>query len=406
MTVRRQLTALGFALSLALAVGPGAAVAEVATPATPDFTTMAPTGDYVPPVTTKVTPYVAGRTLTWTSFDQLGGNGTIGPDQGTQLRGVAGGVVGIVETGRDVAAGKAASWVSSDGGVSWTEHLVPAGAAGFGTIAAHGGTFVTFASSFWSSTDGANWTPAATGPQAIQEVTLAAGPQGFVAFVRNGTGTITRVWRSPTGASDSWVAAPSQSVVSQFCASSIAATSSRIIAIGYDCRVPSRARVLVSTTGRSWINGTVPSGLRVAGTYTRAPSISYVSGRYLVTGSNAGETATWVWSTANGVTWRHVSSMPRVKGWTVDTMVDIVRLGPGWLAIGHRDMPADDAVLVAWRSADLVHWSRFSPPTASCDATVHMVSQATVVRGRLVAVGSPWSIGAQCGETWMAAATR
>ncbi len=368
-------------------------------------TPAAASGDYVPPVTTKVTPYVGGETLTWTSFDQLAGNGTIGPDEATQLRGVAGGAVGIVETGTDVAAGRAASWVSSDGGVSWTEHLVPAGPTAFGTVVAHGGVFVTYSGGFWSSTDGAAWTPATTGPHAIQQVTLAAGPQGFVAFVQNGTSRITRVWLSPTGASGSWVGAPIQASVSSFCPSSIAATSSRIIAIGHDCRAPSRARVLVSTTGRTWLNGTVPSGLRVTGVYTRAPSISAVSGRYLVTGANAGETATWVWSTPDGLTWRHVSSMPRAGEWTVDTIVSIVRLGPGWLAIGHRDMPADDAVLVAWRSADLVHWSRFSPPTAACDATVHMVSQATVTHGRLVAVGSPWSIGAQCGETWSAILT-
>jgi len=392
---RRPLAAL--ALALALAVGADSVVALVATAATPGFSPVAATGDYVPPVTTKVTPYVAGRTLTWTSFDQLGRDGTIGPDSATRLRGVAGGAVGIVETGSDDAAGEAASWVSSDGGVSWTEHLVPAGAAGFGSLAAHGGMFVTYASSFWSSTDGANWTPATTGPHATQQMSLAAGPQGFVAF---SLGTITRVWLSPTGTSGSWVVAPVQSVVSSFCPSSIAATSSRIIAIGHDCSVPSRARVLVSTTGRSWINGTVPSGLRVD---TIAPSISYVASRYLVTGANASQTATWVWSTTNGVTWRHVSSLPRVSPWSVDTMVNIVRLDPGWLAIGDRSN-GDDAVLVAWRSGDLVHWARFSPPTGSCDVTVWGVSQAIVTRGRLVAVGTPWGpIGNYCGETWMAA---
>ena len=124
-----------------------------------------------------------------------------------------------------------------------------------------------------------------------------------------------------------------------------------------------------------------------------------------MTGANARQTATWVWSSTDGRTWRHVSSMPRVGYWTVDTIVKIVRLGPGWIAIGHRDMPADDAVLVAWRSSDLIHWTRFSPPVGPCSATVHMVSQAAVAAGRLVAVGTPWSIGTQCGETWMAAVT-
>jgi hypothetical protein len=124
-----------------------------------------------------------------------------------------------------------------------------------------------------------------------------------------------------------------------------------------------------------------------------------------VTGANANETATWVWSSPDGRAWRHVSSMPRVGDWTTDTIVKIVRLGEGYLAIGHRDMPADDAVLVAWRSSDLERWTRFSPPIAGCPATVHMVSQAAVTGGRLVAVGSPWSIGSQCGQTWLAAPT-
>ena len=81
--------------------------------------------------------------------------------------------------------------------------------------------------------------------------------------------------------------------------------------------------------------------------------------------------------------------MPRTKvgSFTVDTIVGIFRLGPGYIAIGHRDMPADDAVLVAWRSADLVHWTRFSPPTAGCDATVHMVTRPP----SCAAVSSPWA---------------
>ncbi len=193
--------------------------------------------------------------------------------------------------------------------------------------------------------------------------------------------------------------------MSGFCPTGIAATSSRIVAIGHDCRTPSRARVLISATGRLWSSAPVPAGLRTSGEFVRAPSISYVSGRYLVTGANATQTATWVWSSTDGRTWRHVSSMPRAAPWTTDTIVKIFRLGKGWLAIGHRDMPADDAVLVAWRSADLKHWTRFSPPVAGCDATVHMVSQAAVTGGRLIAVGSPWSIGSQCGQTWIAAPT-
>ena len=362
-------------------------------------------GDYVLPVRTKVTPYFAGTTLHWTASDQLVADGTIGPNFAANLRGVASGPPGIVETGLDNNAGRAASWVSADGGVSWAEHIVAGSPTGFESLAAHAGVFVTHSDGFWSSTDGATWTQATTGPQALQRAILTAGPRGFIAFTRNGSSTITRVWLSATGAPGSWVAAPVQRVVSSFCPSSVVATTSRIIAVGHDCAVPSRARVLTSTTGRTWVNGVAPTGLRVTGAYTRAPSINYLSNRFLVTGANATQSATWAWTTSDGLTWRHVSSMPRVTPWSVDTIVSILRVGPGWLAIGQRDMPADDAVPVVWRSADLVHWSRFSPPNSPCDATVDEVLQATVAAGRLVAVGAAWSIGSSCGETWTATVT-
>ncbi len=365
---------------------------------------VAAEGPIVPTTTTKVLPYVPGQTLTWSAFDQLSATGPGDPDGATRLAGVAGGSGRIVVTGTDVVANQAASWRSSDGGVSWTEHLVPA-ARSFGQLAAHGGVYVTHDGAFWSSTNGASWTRAVTGPHAMYQVEVTAGPQGFVAFVRNGTSTITRVWYSRTGTSNSWIPAPLQSVVSSFCPTSIAATSTRIVAIGHDCAARSRPRVLVSSTGRLWSRASVPAGLRTAGEFVREPSISYVSGRYLVTGSNATQTATWVWSSTDGRSWRHVSSMPRAASWTTDTIVKIFRLGEGWLAIGHRDMPADDAVLVAWRSTDLRRWTRFSPPVAGCPATVHMVSQAAVTGGRMVAVGTPWSIGSSCGQTWMAKPT-
>lgn len=352
--------------------------------------------------TTRVTPYVAGTTLTWSAFDQVAANGAAGPAQALRLNGVAGGAMGIVQTGRDDVAGRAASWRSADGGRTWVEHLGPEGVDAFGQVVGRRGVLVTTGRSFLSSTDGETWTPAATGPQAIRTVTLATGPQGFVAFVRNGSSSVTRVWLSATGASNSWVAAPAQSLVASFCPTSVATSSTRVIAIGYDCRVPSRPRVLVSTTGRSWSAGTVPTGLRTSGTYARPPSVSHVSQRFIVTGANSTQTSTWVWTTTDGRSWRRVSGMRRVDDWSVDTIVRIFRLGSGWIAIGHRDMPADDAMLVVWRSADLVHWSRITPAVAGCDATVRMVSQAALVRDTLVAVGTPWSIGQSCGETWMA----
>jgi hypothetical protein len=364
-----------------------------------------PASDVITPATvTKVTPYYGGTTLTWTAFDQ-GIAGIESTDQVVGLNGVSGGAMGIVETGTNKLTNEAASWVSKDGGVTWTEHRIMQETS-FGPVVGHGGVLVTTASGFYSSTDGAIWTGAATGPHAINFVKLATGPSGFVAFVRDGKGTTTRVWLSSTGRT--WSVAPAQSTVSGFCPTSIAASSSRIVAIGTDCATHKVARVLVSSTGRTWVSVPIPSGLRVSGALVRAPSVSYVGSRFVVTGANSTQTATWVWSSTNGLGWRHIATMPRTTaaGWSVDTINGIFRLGSGYVAIGNRDMPADDAVLVAWRSSDLVHWSRFSPPVAGCDATVHMVSQAVVTGGQLVAVGNPWSMATQCGETWQARVTR
>jgi hypothetical protein len=388
MRIPGVLAVIGLVLGLSLSIaGPAVAADPV-----------------MPPTTTKVTPYVGGKNLTWAAFDQEGLSG-VGAEPSAYLNGVSGGTMGIVETGRDPLSNEAASWVSTDGGFTWREHITPSETS-FGPVVGHGGVLVTTGSGFYSSTDGVVWTSAATGPHGISVVKLAAGPSGFVAFVRNGKSTTTRVWLSSAGRT--WSVAPAQTVVSGFCPTSIAATTSRIVAIGLDCAKHRTAKVLVSTNGgRTWTTAPVPSGLRVTGEFVRAPSISYVGGRFLVTGANATQTATWVWSSMTGRSWTHTSSMPRttVGAFTVDTIVGIFKLGPGYLAIGHRDMPADDAVLVAWRSSDLVHWTRFSPPTADCDATVHMVNQAAVVGTRLVAVGNPWSIGSQCGETWMARVT-
>jgi hypothetical protein len=153
----------------------------------------------------------------------------------------------------------------------------------------------------------------------------------------------------------------------------------------------------------------VPAGLRTTGTYVGAPSISYVARRYLLVGANATQTATWVWSTLDGVTWHHVSSMARAKPWSLDTIVKVVRLDPGWLAIGQRVDPRvnDDEELVVWRSSDLVHWSRLLPATgATCGASVRPVAQAAVAGGRLVAVGNVWGFASpSCGETWIGTVT-
>src|SRR5947209_8579501 len=111
MRVPRSL-ALGLLLVL---IVPGLALGALAPSASALVTspaTSAPAS--IGPVTTKVTPYYGGQSLTWSAFDQLGALGGY-PDGATRLTGVSGGSMGIVVTGSDLVSNEAASWVSKDG---------------------------------------------------------------------------------------------------------------------------------------------------------------------------------------------------------------------------------------------------------------------------------------------------
>jgi hypothetical protein len=374
-------------------------------------------GSFTAVPTTRITTFARGNHLRWTAFDLppvVGANAGI-LDQTRTLQGVAGGAPGIIETGSVQTATsptgtttQAASWVSADGGRTWTEHVTP-GTTWFGSVVGHGGVFVAVSPvGLWSSRHGATWTRATTGPRDLAGVaTLAAGPQGFVVFRRSGTIGRTHVWVSRTGAPGSWVLAPTQAVVSGFCPSSLVVTTTRVLAVGHDCTRPSIPRVLVSRSGRTWARTTVPTGLRTTGTYVRGPSLSVVGGRFVLAGANARQSATWLWMSVDGRVWRHFASLPRKLSLSVDRLQTVVRLGAGYLAVGDRDQPADDAELAAWWSADLLRWARVTPATvAACHATVHSVNQAAVASGRLVMVGNPWSMGGSCAESWTATPIR
>jgi hypothetical protein len=135
-------------------------------------------------------------------------------------------------------------------------------------------------------------------------------------------------------------------------------------------------------------------------------SISYVSSRYLLIGANSTLTHPWVWSTLDGLTWRHVTSMKNSTGFRPDAIERVWRLDPGWIAIGERSLgSADDSHLVAWRSSDLVTWTRLAPPTSACGGTAHTINQAALIRGKVVTVGNSWALDTGCAETVIGAVT-
>ncbi len=396
---------------LALAV-PGTSPAQAVTAS--DAGPVPVGGSFTATPTTRTTSFAGGTHLRWAAFDlpPVLAAGTLGSlDQGRTLHGVAGGPPGIVETGSVETAvsptgttTQAASWVSGDGGRTWAEHLTP-GASSFGPVVGHGGVFVAVSPvGLWSSRDGATWTRATTGPHDLAGVaTISAGPQGFVVFRRSRTVGRTHVWVSHTGAPGSWVLVPTQAAVSGFCPTGVTVTTTRVLAVGHDCARPAVPRVLASRSGWTWARATVPTGLRTVGTLVRGPSLSFVGGRFVLAGADVRQDATWLWTSLDGHVWRHVASLPRKRGLSVDRLATVARLGVGYLAVGDRDYPADDGELAAWWSPDLLRWVRVTPATVpSCDATVHTVEQAAVASHRMVLVGNPWGMTSRCAESWTA----
>ena len=416
MPLSRVLAVIAAGVSVMALGVPSTSPAQAVT--TPGIVPVPVGGSFTAALTTRTTSFAGGTHLRWTAFDMppLTSAGAIWPvARDRTLLGVATGPPGIVETGSvqtTASSGamttEAASWLSADGGGTWAEHVTP-GAASFGPVVGHGGVFVAVSpAGLWSSRDGATWARATTGPRDLAGVaTIAAGPQGFVVFRRSRTPGRTHVWVSRSGAPGSWVLVPTQAVVSGFCPTSVTVTATRVLAVGHDCTRPAVPRVLTSISGRTWARTTVPTGLRTAGIYVRDPSLSFVGGRFMLAGADRRQDAAWLWMSLDGHVWRHVASLPRRPGLSVDRLATVARLGVGYLAVGDRDFPADDAELAAWWSTDLVRWARVTPATVAwCDATVHMVEQATVASHRVVLVGNPWSISSSCAESWTATPVR
>jgi len=352
----------------------------------------------VSPSTTGTTTYVNGTTIGWTAGNVAVTNAPSDGSGGYDgiIRGIAGGQPGLVAVGADYTAGTAqgASWVSADGGLTWTEHLVAdTGAAGFTALAASAGAFAAASSAgFWRSTDGATWTQA-PGPATIGGAVMASGLGQFVALVTDGAAT--RAWTSVDGSR--WVAAPDQAAVRSFCPSSVAASSSRVIAVGTSCSSSSTPRLLVSLDGAVWTQAAVPSGMD-----TGQASVSVADGRFVIIAPYHDPThdGTAVWSSTSGTSWRRTSFLS-ARAASPDVIGGIIPFGSGWIGSGWAANNADDCTPIVWSSADLVHWTRaqlISPPYAG---TCAQPFSMTADQGRVIAVGRAWDLVSTSPVAWI-----
>lgn len=203
---------------------------------------------------------------------------------------------------------------------------------------------------------------------------------GLVGFVALSHGSETRAWYSSDGMT--WHLSPYTAPLRGFCPTAIASGPSVAVAIGSVCGIGAM-RLFVTSDGRWWRSIPVPTGIRYGAT------ISYVSGRFLIIGPYGTYPAdgTAVWISTNGTSWTRRSYVRRL-GVSPDVVGSVVRFGLGWVAVGYGDADGGDCSLRAWKTPDLVHWTRMILPYAGysggyCDKAI----QAVVTGGRLVVAG-------------------
>lgn len=360
-------------------------------------------------------PYVKGTSIEWTAQNVPVTNGPYPPYpagyDGGSLNGVAGDEGGIVAVGTDdsvtsgFSLGSAASWLPGGARVTWSEHLVSGADPGFDALAAYGGVFVasSFDNEFWYSSDGVNWTRAASGPASIDialnpglggSADLVPGLGGFVSMVR--AGSWTEAWTSDDGSH--WNRAPAQSALQGFCPMSLAASPSRAVAVGSGCPLGASAGILVSSDGLHWSHLPLPAGIDFQRPY-RA-SVSFAGGRFVLmaTYRDATHDGTAVWSSADGTRWSRTSFLA-ARGDGPDYLGSVVPFGAGWVAAGSAPV-SEGCTPIVWTTPDLVHWTRAALPSPPWHGSCGQPEAIAVSQGRVIVVGSAWDVATISPVAW------
>jgi hypothetical protein len=385
-----RLTSLATAAAVGLVVSVAPAVALAADPWGPGIT--------------GTSAYVGGATIDWMAENvpsavRLGGDT---PPLGA-IKGVAAGDGKFLAVGNDQSThggvgAEPASWITTDGGLTWTEHLQQ---AGFSGLVAQAGVFVSVGGRFLWSRDGVTW--AAAGPTGIHYAPLTVGLGKFVAIAN--FGSRSEAWTSVDGAS--WHRSANESVLSNFCPEAIAGNNARVVAIGRTCGSMT-LRAVFTTDGQTWRSGSVPTGMPVSlqldgVTVQSHPSLAWTGGRFLAfsyyrSGSTNG---TAVWSSTDGMTWHRTSFLASQSFRWPDEPKQVVQFGAGWIAAGFAaNGAAVECWPAVWKSADLVHWSRMTVPEVPWRGTCEQPIAIAAAGDSVVIAGDSWASDYNSTAAW------
>ena len=308
--------------------------------------------------------YPGWRPIAWTSPDAMTWSlRRMEPTDFTFPTALAVGAEGrLVAVGRSGQAARA--WTSADG-QAWRLHdVAPRGDARLAermlTVIATPGGFLAGGSTgpessgrearFWTSADGATWTPVPDDPVTFANAevrTIVAADGGYVALgwvgpAREVSGSVA--WTSVDGLH--WTRLDQASLIGARVAAATIAPFGGLVAVGSDL-ADDEALVWTSADGRSWTRApSEPS--RKHDWKTRMTDVTSVGNELVAVGNYLGYqygTAT-SWVSTDGLHWEQARSAPvQEQG----EMYAIVPGGPGVVAVGSFGAP-DNYVPTVWLS--------------------------------------------------------
>ena len=302
----------------------------------------------------------------WTSDD--GSTWTLRPIEDTAFtfpialaRGADGTLVAVGRSGT-----KPVAWTSPDG-VAWTRHEVPvlggdgtaermtsvvAGPNGFVAGGSVGPELFDRHARFWTSPDGATWTPVADDATTFNDAEVrgltAVDARGFVAVgvvgtVQAPTGAVA--WTSTDGLT--WRGIDSPSLVGGIAVSVTKAPFGSYVAVGSDIG-RHNAAAWISPDGVTWQRAPDEPSRQHSGGFAWMTDVTAVGDQVIgvgdVQGLQRGTAIAWV--SKDGLTWQQARSAPVQEG---AEFYAIVPGGPGALAVGAFGAP-DSYVPDVWQT--------------------------------------------------------
>ncbi|HET7181409.1 MAG TPA: sialidase family protein, partial [Candidatus Limnocylindrales bacterium] len=303
----------------------------------------------------------------WTSDD--GAAWTLRPIEDTAFtfpvalaRGADGTLVAVGRSGP-----KPVAWTTPDG-VAWTRHEVPAlgtdgtaermtsitaGPNGFVAGGSVGPELFDRQARFWTSPDGATWTPAPDDDAAFRDAEVRSvtvlhnggfAAAGVAGSVQDPTGSVA--WLSPDGSA--WTRVDDPAFVGGIAVSLIERPSGTLVAVGSD--LDRRNAVAWSSTdgGASWTTAPDEPSRQHSGGYAWMTDVTIAGDALVAVGDLQGlqRGTAMAWTSKDAMHWKQARTAPVQEG---AEFYAVIPGGPGVLVVGAFGAP-DSYVPDVWQS--------------------------------------------------------